>query len=404
MKKIVVLGGGTAGWLTAHWCKFNLPNYSITLVQSKKVGIIGVGEATTPHIVTFLKDLNFDIKDIINKTNGSIKNGISFENWNGDGKKYFHSFQENLHDFSIDNVFNRECFDFYLKKCINENLDLNEYTYQGKLAYSNKVDVDRTNWALHFDAKLLADYLESKGNERNIRLVNGDVLEIVQNSDGSIKKLILEDGNIVEVDFIFDCSGFHKLIIGKIFKEKWLSFSKHLPMKRAIPFWLDSDDKMKPYTRAIAMKYGWMWNITLQHRVGSGYVFDSDYINEDQALIEAEQFYGTKIKINKVIDFEAGRFENWWVKNCMAIGLSSSFIEPLESTSLWLTTSQLETFKQFINEIENLDQKSIDLFNEICRNNMDEILSFVYLHYITKRKDSNFWINFKKNYPPPEKL
>ena len=403
-KNIVVLGGGTAGWLTAHWCRATIPNSTVTLVQSKSVGIIGVGEATTPHIVRFLTDLGFDIKDVVKHTNGSIKNGISFENWNGDGKKYFHAFSESLSDFSIDHIFGSDCFDFYLKQCINDNLSFNEYLYQGALSYENKVDLDRTSWALHFDARLLADYLDSKGIERGINLVEGDLSRVYQKNDDSIDKIEINGQQELPVDFIFDCSGFHRLLIDKVFKSPWVSFKKHLPMKKAIPFWLESDPEIKPYTRSIAMKYGWMWNITLQHRIGSGYVFDSDYINEEQALEEAEKFYGTKLTINKVIPFEAGRFDKWWIKNCMAVGLSSNFIEPLESTSLWLTTAQLETFKHFINEINELNQSSIDQFNEICRNNMDEVLNFVYLHYITKRNDSDFWKNFKRDYPPPEKL
>lgn len=403
-KNIVILGGGTAGWLTAHWCRVTLPDHSVTLIQSDTVGIIGVGEATTPHIVSFLKNLNFDVKDIVKNTNGSIKNGISFENWNGDGKKYFHAFSESLTNFGIENVFGTDCYDFYLKHCINQDLSFNEYLYQGALAYDNKVDLDHTSWALHFDAKLLADYLENKGKERGINLIEGDLKKVYQRENGIIDKLELDKGIEVAVDFLFDCTGFHRLIIGKVFEEKWKSFKDHLPMKKAIPFWLEPDSEPKPYTRSICMKYGWMWNITLQHRVGSGYVFDSDYIDEELALKEAEEFYGCKIKINKVIPFEAGRYENWWVKNCIAVGLSSNFIEPLESTSLWLTVAQLDTFRQFINEIDTLDQKSIDQYNEICRNNMDEVLNFVYLHYITKRQDTDFWKNFKENYPVPPKL
>lgn len=403
-KNIVVLGGGTAGWLTAHWARAALPNYTVTLVQSTSIGILGVGEATTPHIVSFLRNLNFDIKDLVKNTNGSIKNGISFENWNGDGQKYFHAFHEQLVDFNMPGIFSGDCYDYYLKSCINQNLSFNEYLYQGSLSFENKVDLDRTSWALHFDAKLLADYLEKEGIRRGINLVEGDLAKVFQKENGIIDKLELADTREVSVDFLFDCTGFHRLIIGKVFDQKWQSFDKHLPMKKAIPFWLEKDPETKPYTRAISMKYGWMWNITLQHRIGSGYVFDSDYIDEMQALEEAEKFYNQKLKINKIINFEAGRFDNWWVKNCVAVGLSSNFIEPLESTSLWLTTAQLDTLRHFINEIENLDDKSINQYNEICRNNMDEVLNFVYLHYITKRNDSEFWKTFKHKYPPPEKL
>jgi tryptophan halogenase len=203
---------------------------------------------------------------------------------------------------------------------------------------------------------------------------------------------------------VFDCSGFARLLIGNTYKEKWISYADHLPMKKGIPFWLDSEEEIEPYTSAIAMKNGWIWKIPLQHRIGSGYIFDSNYINEDQALAEAEEYFGKKLNVRKVIPFEAGRYENFWVKNCMAVGLASSFIEPLESTSIFLTIQQLETFRQFINEIGNYNEYSMGLFNKIVGNNMEDTLNFVYLHYITKRNDSEFWKNFKEDYPPPKKL
>jgi tryptophan halogenase len=399
---ISVLGGGTAGWLTALFCRQVFPNHRVVLIQSKEIGIVGVGEATTPHIVSFLKNLDIDIHDLLIKTNGTIKNGINFENWNGDGKKYFHSFSEKLVDFYIPGVFKTDCNDFHLRNIIKQNLLLSEHVYLAKLAYGNKIDLDNTSWALHFDANLLAQYLEDIGRSRNIEVVENKLIGIKHTEDGRINSLILDHEQEIFTKFVFDCSGFHRLLIGQVYKEKWISYSKHLPMKKGMPFWLDPDKEIPPYTSAIAMKYGWMWKIPLQHRVGSGYIFDSDYINEDQALSEAESFYNQKLTINKVIPFEAGRFENFWVKNCMAVGLSSSFIEPLESTSLWLTVIQLDFFRQFVNEIDVCDEKSLKLFNKVCRNNMDSILNFVYFHYITKRKDSDFWINFSKDYSPPD--
>jgi len=401
---IAIVGGGSAGWITALFCKKIFPTFNITLIESKDIGIVGVGEATTPNIVSLFKELKIDIFELLVECNGSIKNGISFENWNGDGKRYFHSFAENISSFRLNNIFEYNCFDYYLKKLINKNLLLEKYVYTSNLAYNNKVDPEYTSVALHFDASLLANYLKKIAKKRYVKHIEQDVRDFKTTERGTINQIVLNNGKLVNCDFVFDCSGFHRLIVGKFFNEKWISYSKHLPMKKAIPFWLDSEDVIQPYTSAISMKCGWMWKIPLQHRIGSGYIFDSDYINVDQALDEAQQYYKRDLDIRKIIPFEAGRFENLWVKNVMAIGLSSSFIEPLESTSLFLTIAQLYTFKHFVNEIKSLEEKSVGMFNTLVKKNMEEVLGFVYLHYVTKRNDSEFWKSFKEKYPPPEKI
>jgi len=405
MKKrnIVILGGGSAGWLTALFAKTVLPTDNITIIQSDEIGIIGVGEATTPHIVTFLQSIGIDPIDLLRFANGSIKNGIHFENWNGDGKSYFHSFTDTLVDFRIPNLFGTQCHDQYTKQCITKGIDLNESIYQTKLSYENKIDLENTNWALHFDATLFSQYLQKIGIQRGINIINDKVDDVIL-ENGKVKKLTLQNTQTTEVDFLFDCSGFARKIIGNVYNQKWISYSEYLPMKKGIPFWVERTKHLNPYTSAIAMKYGWMWQIPLQNRIGSGYIFDSDYIDEHQALQEAEIYYGQKLEIRKIIPFEAGRYENFWVENCMAVGLSSSFIEPLESTSLWLSVMQLELFRHYLDEIDNQFEESLNKFNEIVTANMDEVLNFVYLHYITKRSDSEFWKNFNSNYKTPPKI
>lgn len=373
-RNLVVLGAGTAGWLTALFCKKIFPDFNIKIIGNKKIGIIGVGEATTPPFVSLLKELNIDPLTLVRETGGSIKQGISFENWNGDGKKYFHGFYEKfLSNVSIPPIFSHDCGDYYYKNLIHKKLDFNEYSYAAKLSYQNKVDLEQISYAIHFDTNKLSTYLAKLGKQRNIEYIEGD-----------FNKLKLE------YDFIFDCSGLSRLIIKN--KSKWKSYRKHLPMKQAIPFHLPVKEN-KPYTSAIAMKYGWMWQIPLADRIGAGYVFDSDYIDAAQAQKEAEDFLGHKIDVKRSINFEAGRHEKFWVDNCMAVGLSSCFIEPLESTSIHLTVQQLNLLRQFAN---NLFNGTNDLFNEIMTNTMDEILHFVYLHYLTKRKDTSFW----KTKPP----
>lgn len=403
-KKFVVLGGGTAGWLTGLFLRKTFPESEIKLIQNSKIGIIGVGEATTPNILGFLNYLDLDPYEVLKETGGAIKSGIHFENWNGDGKRYMHSFTDRITDFYLPGIFDGDCQDFYLKLLIKNNLSFEEHLYCQKLAYNNMIDLNRHNFALHFDTNLISKYLQRIGQSRNIQIIDGTYQTAILDDKGFIKKLLLEDNIEVSADFFFDCSGFSRLLIGDLYKEKWISYKDHLPMKKGIPFWLEPDEEIEPYTSAIAMKYGWIWKIPLQHRSGSGYIFDSDYINEDQALEEAEEYFQRKLTVNKIIPFEAGRFKRFWINNCMAVGLSSSFIEPLESTSIFLTIQQLETFKQFINEIGNYDDYSMSLYNTIVGNNMEDTLNFVYLHYITKRSDSEFWKNFKENYPPPKKI
>jgi len=399
--KIVILGGGTAGWMTALVLKQIFPKRDITLIQSKNIGIIGVGEATTPHIVHFLKSIDIDPFDVIKKSSGSFKAGISFENWNGDGKNYFHGFDDKLIDSDIPGVFNGGANDILKKLLIDENSKFEDFIYQTKLSYNNKVDLNKTAWAMHFDAHKFADYLENTGRSRGINVIEEEFVDAKFADNGNINEVVLTNDISVACDFIFDCSGFSRLLIDKVYNSEWISFAKHLPMKKAIPFWLDSEDNIKPYTKAIAMKYGWMWQIPLDHRIGSGYIFDSDYITEDEALAEAEEFYQQKLTVNKVISFEPGRFKDVWIKNCCAIGLSANFIEPLESTSLWLTVTQLEMLRHFLDTIELLDNDDIALYNEIIGKEVDEKLNFVYFHYLTKRQDSKFWQEFKTKTQPP---
>lgn len=401
--KLVIVGGGTAGWFTALLVKKIFKDASVTLIESKELGIVGVGEATTPHIPQFLKYLDFDISDILRETNGTIKNGIRFDNWNGDGKNYFHGFSDNLSNWSIPDLYTEDCDDFFLKLLIAKNLPFDDYLYQHQLAKNYKIDL-KTAWAMHFDATALANYLEKEGIKRGINVIHSTISKINNNEKGFITSLKLIDQTEVRGDFFFDCSGFHRLLIGKHYQTKWLSYSKWLPMKKGIPFWLPKEDKTRPYTQAIAMKYGWMWKIPLQHRIGSGYIFDSDYISEAQALDEAQQYYGQNLEIRKVIPFEAGRFERVWNKNCIAVGLSSHFLEPLESTSLWVTILQLTVMKQFINAFIDPDEHSMKLYNQYFSEVVDESMNFIYFHYMTKRNDSKFWQEFKHKHPLPDKL
>lgn len=405
-KKIIILGGGAAGWLTALFCQSSLKDHSITLIESNTIGILGAGEGTTPHMVDFLKLIQIDIEDLIKQTKGTIKNGISFENWNGDNKKYFHPFgvSKEIDPFYVPDIFTHDCYDIYLKSLIDKKLDFNEYDYPTNISYKNKIDPTNVRFALHIDAHEFANYLKTVAIKRGVKHIQGDFKKLQTDKHDCIKSIQLKNNKIYDCDFVFDCTGFARLLVGKHYKEKWISYQKHLPMKKAIPFILDSEKVIKPYTQAVAMKHGWMWKIPLQNRIGGGYVFDSDYINDDQAVDEINKSLGKKIKPIKIINFDAGRFQNTWVKNCMAVGLSSSFTEPLEATSLFLTVEQLNIFSQYIPYMFKPNTKVLNQFNDIVGNSNDEVMHFLYLHYLTKRKDSKFWQEFKDKNKCPKQL
>ncbi len=401
MKKIIILGGGQAGYMTALMCRKIFPKNSITLIEDVEKGIVGVGEATTPQFIEFLHNLQIDIVDFIKNTKGSIKHGISFENWNGDNKKYFHSFGSYnlLPDFKIKNIYDKDYTSYFFKILINENLNFLDYEYPSLLSYKNKVDIINAGTALHLDTFKTSEYFKKKSLERNIVIFNDVFLSANSNEDGTIKSLNLKNNKIIECDFIFDCSGFSKAILGKHFNCNWLSYKKHLPVKKTILFPENKENftDIFPYTKSIAMKYGWIFEIPLQNRIGKGYIFDSDYINEMEAHHEIEKFYNKKIDVKRSISFETGRFDKAWVKNCIGLGLSQNFIEPLESTSLWMTISQLGVMSCFADDLFENNELSQKSYNEIISNNLDSAMDFIYLHYLTKRKDSEFWINFKKN-------
>tara|TARA_X000000950_G_scaffold187809_1_gene227170 strand:+ start:1313 stop:2791 length:1479 start_codon:yes stop_codon:yes gene_type:complete len=406
MKKIIILGGGAAGWLTALFAKKVFPQNSIHLIESTKIGILGAGEGSTPHLINFFQYLDINVWDLISKTKGTIKFGINFENWNGDGKKYFHNFASHnrLDSFKIKNTFDEGCYQKYLINCCSKNLNLNEYLYGSLLAENKKVDIENESFSLHFDAHKIANYLKEISKSRGVIHTEGDLKNLKQDHNGNVKEIILQDNTKYECDFIFDCSGFKRLIIGNLYKTHWIDYQPHLPMKKAIPFFLDQEEEIAPCTHAVAMKYGWMWKIPLQHRFGAGYIYDSNYIDSEQALEEAESLLKRKLNSPRVISFEAGRFEKVWVKNCIAVGLSAGFTEPLEATSLFLTAQQLFTLAHYKDSLFDSSDFQKNSFNEIMGNSNDDVLAFLYLHYMTKRKDSDFWINFKNNTTPPKKL
>lgn len=416
MKKIIVLGGGSAGWLTSLLTREFHPDFDITLIESEEIGILGAGEGTVPHFIEILDFLRIPVSALVKECSATLKIGIKFTNWNGDGTSYFHDFRakDELEEWSFDDQFR---FNMLTTHLVGKGVHLDSINFYSKLAEQFKVpfilndlnDVTLANYrdaitavqhlgniALHFDARLLAKFLgQVAQNQRRIKRVEGKFSHVTEDEHGNITGIHLENGKSVPCDFVFDCSGFARLLLGKHFKERWIDYKQHLPLDTALPFFVPHDGRnFAPYTESIAMKYGWMWRIPVQNRYGCGYVFDSSYIDEEQAKAEVEEYLGHEITPPKVFKFQAGTFANTIVKNCFGVGLSQHFVEPLEATSIWTFSKNLINFLK-AGALHNLDAELTAYFNERCRLVIEPVPEFLYLHYLTERQDSPFWREFR---------
>lgn len=420
--KYVVVGGGTAGWISALYLRKYFPGASITLVESKEIGILGAGEGSTPQIIEMFNELNVPITGLIKNTKATIKNGIKFTNWNGDGKHYYHNFARiPMFDINCATIIGSPVSTVALE-CIGEGKNLSNVELTAMLNEQNKTsfylkngtikDIDPMAnfdnigyYALHFNAVSLADHLKSIGVTRNIKVIEGKVIDINSKDNGDISCLVLDNGTKVNCSFVFDCTGFARLIIGKHYNSEWDSYKNNLPVNRAIPFTMSVDaNYIPPYTESIAMKYGWAWKIPVQDRYGCGYVFDSRLVSDEDAKQEVHKLCGKVTDIPRVFSFEPGAYKKTWIKNCVAIGLAAGFIEPLEATSIWSQIVGLRTFVTCIRGLTHNDQNSVEYYNKHNNDVAEGILGFVYFHYLTKRTDTTFWTNFAKNNTTPSLL
>jgi len=421
--KFVIVGGGSAGWISALFVRANYPDSQITVIQSSEIGILGAGEGTTPHIIDFLDEIDVPVSRVIKEAKAVLKNGIKFSNWNGDRSYYYHPFMDN---FGLDHTILSEVhhtkyplmdleviasggsingIDFNSHACDRNcvrfvpNSDASTKTLDPILHFTR---LGRT--ALHFDANLLANCFENIGRERSITVVDGVVTDFTVDDSGNITSVNIGSSKI-ECDFVFDCSGFKRLIIGNLYKTPWKSYKEYLPAKRAMPFFIPNNSEIiPPYTESTAMKWGWVWKIPVQGRYGCGYVYDSDRISDEEAKKELDQEIGIEVEVPRLLNFEPGRYEKIYEKNCLAVGLSSGFIEPLEATSIWTSLMMLNAWIENPSAITHDDQMARDKVNQRHTDMNDNTLGFVYFHYITKRDDTDFWRNFTVDNKIPESL
>lgn len=402
--KIVVIGGGTAGCISALLFKINFPSFDITMIRSSEIGILGPGEGLTPAINSFLKDLKISIEDFIENTGATIKHGVMFKNWNNDGSDWFHGFND-FYNTSND----KDDFLKYYKVAINSKKNLNEADYIYHIVKDKKIDLsDKTKYAFHADARKLVVFLEKIAKNKGIKIVDNKVVKINFDSFDNIKEIVTKDNNVFECDFVIDCSGFEKLVIGNHYNAEWESMSSVLPATKGLACFLPQDDKFYPYTEATALKHGWSWKIPLQHRYGCGYVYDGNSISEKEAELELKKLYGDSLEIGKHFVYSPGFFKTPWIKNCFANGLSSSFFEPIEATSISFVIDSmnlflLRFFPKYLNQIDSDKNSTLvqnNFNNDLIRKQVG-IVSYLHAHYLTNRNDTDFWKLFNNKFPIP---
>jgi tryptophan halogenase len=397
IKKVVIAGGGTAGWMAAALLSKTMGKVlDITLVESEEIGTVGVGEATIPPLVTYLRILKMKEQDFMAATQATFKLGISFENWKDVGEKYFHSFGTTGTDHWTAGFQH-----FWLKdRERGSKIDYGDYCLElvaareGKFGHLPKQGL---NYAFHLDATLFAKHLRKLSEKLGVRRVEGKIVEVDTHSEtGFVQSLKMESGEAVEGDLFIDCTGFRGLLIEQTLKTGYEDWTHWLPCDRALALQTETMIEPVPYTRAIAHSAGWQWRIPLQHRVGNGLVFSSQYMNEDEAReYLLKNIVGGHLGKPRLLKFITGRRLKNWNRNVVALGLASGFVEPLESTSIHLIQQGMIRLMQFFPH-EGIKQSDIDEYNKHSQTEIEYIRDFIILHYkVTNRQDTPFWRHCK---------
>ncbi len=392
--RIVIVGGGTAGWMAAAAIATALRGRStVEVVESVEIGIVGVGEATFPSIRAYNKIVGIDEAEFVRATNGTYKLGIQFCDWRVKGEHYFHTFGDfgqlggphalwgqyrRLVD-AAPGGFGEQCLPTMM-------------AMQGRfVAASKEAPFD---YAYHFDAALYAGFLRDLALKRGARRTEGRIVEVHRRPDGGVASVKLADGRELAADLFVDCSGFASLLLGKTLGEPFVDFSRWLPVDRAWACPCErTGSELTPYTRATALEGGWAWRIPLRSRTGHGHVFSTRYIDEERAREQLmQQLDGAPLAEPRLLRFTTGHRARFWVHNVVALGLASGFLEPLESTSIFLIQSGLSRLMTMLTSGQPIVDDSVAQYNTGAVRQFARIRDFIVLHYcLTARRDSALW-------------
>ena len=399
IRKIVIVGGGSSGWMSAAALANALQgSCAITLIESDEIGTIGVGEATIPGIKLFNQQLGIDESEFLKYTQGTFKLGIEFINWGKQGHSYFHPFGVFAADFDQVPLYQywlRErsqgdttsLYDYSLAWCAAKNGKMVPPSRDPRLVQST------VDYAYHFDAGMYAKYLRDYSEARGVKRIEGKVVDVSLNkSNGFIESLQLANGLKLEADLFIDCSGFRGLLIEGALKTGYQNWSHWLPCNSAIAVPCEKSSDLTPYTKSIAQGAGWQWRIPLQHRTGNGHVYCNEYMSDARAQdVLVNNLDGKILADPRQLRFTTGHRKKFWNKNCIAIGLAAGFMEPLESTSLHLVQTAITRLIALFPD-RDFQPLAAQEYNRITLGEYEGIRDFLILHYkASERDDSDFW-------------
>ncbi len=412
IRSIIILGGGSAGWMAAAALAHALRNRptKITVIASPEIGTIGVGESTTAAIRPFHDWLEIDPDDFMRKTQSIFKLGVDFQSWGRIGESYFHPFGQ--YGTQIGKA---PFYQYWLRMhALGDQTPLAAYSLTATAAKLGRfirpvadkdVVIADMMHAYHLDAGLYGQYMREYAEARGVVCLERTVKDVkLRSEDGFIKSLVLDGGEEVEADFFFDCSGFRGVLIEGALKTGYENWTHWLPCDRAVAVPCEGTEKIIPYTRATARKGGWQWRVQLQNRTGNGYVFCSEHLSEDEAVATVmRNLDGQPLADPRVLRFTTGRRNLLWNKNCIALGLASGFLEPLEATALHLVMIGVNRLLNLYPD-RNFNQAEIDEYNREAVREWEQVRDFLILHYcVTERQDSGLW-RYLRNMELPDTL
>jgi tryptophan halogenase len=381
----------------------------ITLIESAEIGTVGVGEATLPHVKDFNAYLGIDEAEFMRATQATFKLGIEFVDWGKPGNSYIHPFGAYGQPLGgVDFIHH-----WTRARLRGQAAPLESYSYAITAARAARFDFPTDDqkslkstyaYAYHFDAGLYAAFLRTFAERKGIKRLEGKVVDVRQNpTTGDIAELILQSGEVVTGDLFIDCSGFRALLIEGALHAGWEDWTPWLPCDRALAVPCDRVGEALPYTRATALEAGWQWRIPLQHRTGNGYVFSSAFIDEATAGARLMGNLDGKAQAEpKLLKFAAGRRKTSWANNCVAIGLASGFLEPLESTSIYLAQIAITNLLQLFPD-KTIDPRLRAAFNRLVDLEYDRVRDFLILHYHANTRDGEMWA-YTRNMTVPDTL